>query len=107
MQVKYNIKADQQPGDEDEDKTRHQLHEHAVEPEVDGQHVVGGDPRVLQKASIEKGKQRRRKTMLHFVLLLYRMFVRTKFYPKRPFCYEDSPILFVINVNKLLHFLHD
>ena len=57
MQVKYNIKADQQPGDEDEDKTRHQLHEHAVEPEVDGQHVVGGDPRVLQKASIGKSKK--------------------------------------------------
>ena len=57
MQVKYNIKADQQPGDEDKDKTRHQLHEHAVEPEVDGQHVVGGDPRVLQKASIGKGKK--------------------------------------------------
>ena len=66
MQVKYNIKADQQPGDEDEDETRHQLHEHAVEPEVDGQHVVGGDPRVLQKVSIGKGKQRRRKTLLEF-----------------------------------------
>ena len=57
MQVKYNIKADQQPGDEDKDETRHQLHEDAVEPEVDGQHVVGCDPRVLQKASIGKSKK--------------------------------------------------
>ena len=54
MQVKYNIKEDQQPGNEDKDETRHQLHEDAVEPEVDGQHVVGGDPRVLQKPGMGK-----------------------------------------------------
>ena len=40
----YIYNADQEPGDNDKDETRHQLHEHAVEPEVDGQHVVGGDP---------------------------------------------------------------
>ena len=44
----FVINTNQKPGDNDEDKTRHQLHEHAVEPEVDGQHVVSGDPRVLQ-----------------------------------------------------------
>ena len=42
MFVKY-----QEPGDDDQDKTRHQLHEHTVEPQVDGEHVVGCNPRIL------------------------------------------------------------
>ena len=52
--VQAQLSADQEPGDDDEDEARHQLHEHAVEPQVDGQHVVGGDPGVLQAAKNDK-----------------------------------------------------
>ena len=52
--MQAQLSADQEPGDDDEDEARHQLHEHAVEPQVDGQHVVGGDPGVLQAAKNDK-----------------------------------------------------
>ena len=55
--MQAQLSADQEPGDDDKDEARHQLHEHAVEPQVDGQHVVGGDPGVLQAKTLVKSKR--------------------------------------------------
>ena len=43
----------QEPSDNNQDKARHQLHEHTVEPQIDGEHVVGRNPRILSSRDRE------------------------------------------------------